>query len=827
MGRNFKTAILIGVFVLLIGSNATLTEASYYEESYTQHINRSLSLDTKTITFTDVTQDAFNLKQSVYEVPTVIDIPELDPPIDGNPGSLGLVFQESNAITSSSLIDQFPWYAYARPRAALDKLSFQIYVDDNNDGTYNPKTYADANPNYSNLIIQPLINVELLPLAGKVLSRFVIGHYQQGQGYPQFFDFNANGYAKFNGFVPQTVGSSYRVALHNVFDLNYENLPKLKEDFPRFKEIYFRIFNSTTSNLIGLVDSEGFTGAIDIDLSPGEESTMDVSANFFPRRNILISQEPHTGLVGYSTMFWKNEDDTPASSTDEAHDCDIIVVGYDRDGNGIIDKIIEHDIDNPQVLTITDFSTLQTGNQLYFALENRDRDPSHYSSYSSAYYETRSSYSIQLISSDIPLSMVLYESPTDSEYNDNIVINLVVKQNLLEAYSINDAVTVEYTTKAYFPTDTDNDGVTDQLEIIVGTDIQKSDTDNDNYSDHWELIEGTDPLSPTTEVIVDVGGIKQDSYYVDKDAQKRVEYDLNDGPVVVESTNTVPIIAALRDAWKQPNETVTSFSQLMGLPYEQLSDTYYFPAYNNRSLSGQLRFGNVDTVGTWVRVEIAGVEVGRYWLEPDAQKRVEYDLNDGPVIVESETEGVKIIAALRDAWKQPDGTVTSFVQLMGLPLEQLSDTYYFPAYNNRSLSGQLRFGNVDTVGTWVRVEIAGVEVGRYWLEPDAQKRVEYDLNDGPVIVESETADVKIIAALRDAWKQPDGTVTSFSQLMGLPYEKLSDTYYFPAYNNRNSQGSCALGTWTQWGPGCGLRSVGWKWDATGWNRMRRSGWSMT
>ena len=294
---------------------------------------------------------------------------------------------------------------------------------------------------------------------------------------------------------------------------------------------------------------------------------------------------------------------------------------------------------------------------------------------------------------------------------------------------------------------------------------------------------------------------------MEPDAQERVEYDLNDGPVIVESeTADVKIIAALRDAWKQPDGTVTSFVQLMGLPLEQLSDTYYFPAYNNRSLSGQLRFGNVDTVGTWVRVEIAGVEVGRYWLEPDAQKRVEYDLNDGPVIVESETADVKIIAALRDAWKQPDGTVTSFSQLMGLPYEKLSDTYYFPAYNNRSLSGQLRFGNVDTLGTWVRVEIAGVEVGRYWLEPDAQKRVEYDLNDGPVIVESETADVKIIAALRDAWKLKNGwklpgsttlqtgTVTSFVQLMGLPYEGLSDTYYLPAYNNRSLSGQLRFGT---------------------------------
>ena len=129
----------------------------------------------------------------------------------------------------------------------------------------------------------------------------------------------------------------------------------------------------------------------------------------------------------------------------------------------------------------------------------------------------------------------------------------------------------------------------------------------------------------------------------------------------------------------------------MGLPKEQLSDTYYIPAYNNISLSGQLRFGNVDTVGTWVRVVIGGVERGRYYLNPSEQKRVEYDLDTGPVVIESETANVKIIAALRNSWW--DGTSwTSFAQLMGLPASLLSDSYYFPSYNNITLSEQLRFG---------------------------------------------------------------------------------------------------------------------------------------
>ena len=32
------------------------------------------------------------------------------------------------------------------------------------------------------------------------------------------------------------------------------------------------------------------------------------------------------------------------------------------------------------------------------------------------------------------------------------------------------------------------------------------------------------------------------------------------------------------------------------------------------------------------------------------------------------------------------------IQLMGLPVAQLSDTYYFPSYNNKTLYSQLRFG---------------------------------------------------------------------------------------------------------------------------------------
>ena len=148
---------------------------------------------------------------------------------------------------------------------------------------------------------------------------------------------------------------------------------------------------------------------------------------------------------------------------------------------------------------------------------------------------------------------------------------------------------------------------------------------------------------------------------------------------------------------------------------------------------------------------------------------------------------MKIISAIREAWAV-NGVTTSFFQFMGLPAGQLSNKYVFPAYNNVTLNEQLRISNVDTVETTVTVTIGGDLKGTYTLYPPGSPlgpsavRVNYpDLDSGPVIVEG-TAGVKIISAIREAWAV-NGVTTSFSQLMGLPAEQLSDQYVFPGYNN--------------------------------------------
>jgi hypothetical protein len=94
-----------------------------------------------------------------------------------------------------------------------------------------------------------------------------------------------------------------------------------------------------------------------------------------------------------------------------------------------------------------------------------------------------------------------------------------------------------------------------------------------------------------TTVTVTIGGVLQGSYLLHPSEAVRVNYaGVDSGPVVVQGTPGVKIVAALRDSWWD-GATWSSYSQLMGLPSGQLSDAYMFPAYNNVSLDEQLRFG--------------------------------------------------------------------------------------------------------------------------------------------------------------------------------------------------------------------------------------------
>src|SRR6185503_10593389 len=181
-----------------------------------------------------------------------------------------------------------------------------------------------------------------------------------------------------------------------------------------------------------------------------------------------------------------------------------------------------------------------------------------------------------------------------------------------------------------------------------------------------------------------------------------------------------------------------------------------------------------------VQVTVAGDSQGTYSVASQNSARKSYiGLDNGPVKVIST---LPTVASERVAYSPDGGTTwTSHSEIMGLPANQVHTSYTFPFYNNVDLNSQLRFGNIGTSNTTVTVTIAGVFKGNYTLIPNESKRVSYaGLNAGPVKVTSNGQ--PIIASLRVAYF--DGSAwTSFSEMMGMPSNKLTNSYIFPFYNN--------------------------------------------
>jgi hypothetical protein len=273
----------------------------------------------------------------------------------------------------------------------------------------------------------------------------------------------------------------------------------------------------------------------------------------------------------------------------------------------------------------------------------------------------------------------------------------------------------------------------------------------------------------STTVSVIIGGVLRGAYNVAPSQSVRVSYTgVNAGPVRINSSGGVPIIASERVAYYDGSAWI-SFSELMGMPVNQLTTSYVVPWYNNVDLNTQLRFGNVGTTNTTVTVRIGGVVRGSY-----------AGVDGGPVRITS-SGGVPIIASERVAYY--DGSAwTSFSELMALPVNQLTTSYHIPWYNNSSLNTQLRFGNLGTANTIVTVAIGGVARGSYLLAPNTSVRVSYAGVDGGPVQITSSGGVPIIASERVAYY--DGIAWSnFSEMMGLPGNQLSTSYVMPWYNN--------------------------------------------
>jgi hypothetical protein len=287
------------------------------------------------------------------------------------------------------------------------------------------------------------------------------------------------------------------------------------------------------------------------------------------------------------------------------------------------------------------------------------------------------------------------------------------------------------------------------------------------------------------DIDVLIGGTTQGRFGITSQGSTRQNFvQTNNGPVQINSTNGVSLIAAERVIYTVAGKA-TSFSEMMALPNSQLDTTYWLPWYNNVDLDTQLRIGNVSGSTANVNVYIGDTLVTTFALTASGagqSTRMSFaGVNGGPVQIVSDQP---IVAAERVIYNI-GGVGTSFSEMMALPNSQLSNTYWLPWYNNVDLDTQLRIGNVSGTDASVHVYIGGTEMpGSPFVLTGTgagqSTRISFPgVNAGPVQIVS---DQPIVAAERVIYKV-GGVATSFSEMMALPAGQLNTTYWLPWYNN--------------------------------------------
>ena len=333
---------------------------------------------------------------------------------------------------------------------------------------------------------------------------------------------------------------------------------------------------------------------------------------------------------------------------------------------------------------------------------------------------------------------------------------------------------------------------------IASRGIDNDDNRNENDGKVWEIqisnvsVPTPTPVTPiSANVQVNIGGSTAGNYQIPRSGSQRINIPgINGGPVEFVSTNGFSILSAMRTIWQEPGFR-SSYSELMGLPKEQLSTEYWFPWYNNAtpSMDQGFRIANVDNTSSHtIQVRVGSTQLESFTLGAGASIRKSYVVDNGPIriLCTDCTVSGKILAAMRVIWQEP-GYRSSYSELMGLPKEQLSSEYWFPWYNNAtpSMDQGFRIANVDTTAHTIKVFVGTTQVSPdIHLSAGASTRVAYVVNNGPVrIVCTDCGSGgKIITAMRVIWQEP-GYRSSYSELMGLPVGQLSTEYWFPWYNS--------------------------------------------
>ena len=184
------------------------------------------------------------------------------------------------------------------------------------------------------------------------------------------------------------------------------------EEFPNFSEFWLvrPTDASPDMTIYALMDGKSVTGAFEFRIAAGPETRTDVSATFFPRRELTS-----VGVAPLSSMYFFSPHDIRKQADDfrpAVHDSEGLNIQL---ANG---EWVWRPLVNPQSLQI---SVLATEAPRGFGLIQRKRDLEDYADVEAEYHR-RPNVWIEPTSNWGGGQLSLIEIPTANEYNDNIVV---------------------------------------------------------------------------------------------------------------------------------------------------------------------------------------------------------------------------------------------------------------------------------------------------------------------------------------------------------------------------------------------------------------------
>ncbi len=184
------------------------------------------------------------------------------------------------------------------------------------------------------------------------------------------------------------------------------------EEFPHFSEFWLvkPVDGASSIKVYALMDGKSITGAFGFNISAGPETRTDVTATFFPRREI-----GSVGIAPLTSMYFFSPHDLRKQADDfrpAVHDSEGLSINM-ANGEWVWRPLI-----NPKSLQI---SVLATDSPRGFGLLQRKRALDDYAD-TEAEYHHRPNVWIQPESDWGSGALSLVEIPTANEYNDNVVV---------------------------------------------------------------------------------------------------------------------------------------------------------------------------------------------------------------------------------------------------------------------------------------------------------------------------------------------------------------------------------------------------------------------